>query len=1362
MRRSSRRSDRGSSGRRRYPPDDDYTRDLTPGREKSVHRQLFNPNSDNPIAFNAQAKSVPEVEQRTPHRQPTSMLSSASNRRSYLNRHKEGSIINNETSSRAGLPLRSISAKSSQRPCDDDDDEDDEVVYARRGPSKGKLWHANESSSKHSPPKNEQPPTHKVVKETKSPVLLPPQFLHRKETSSQSSEEPSTVKSHESPTAISSHPIMPKAKTVPKPEIDPHKKLIKALLYDLHIIETKIAELSTASKTLVFFNERSLGNEDHPANVRNRDGGQFLSYRRSPPEPAESSVAEQAILTPKDIELAEKYFEEKIDLHMKLAYKYLDVLQLDYNFAEKKSLESLCWKRAIYSLVDLFRQSFKTCMSMRTGAENDLAKDEHATDEEIAYPVIDETGMTMVKLDAELTESTIKDQAIAMLKECYVSFLDKADEFYRDLMVMLRNLDQSAFSGDGESYMEHHEHQLQGWRRTVRSKWYKCVPIRGDLARYKWAVHSSLKKARMLVDDDSLSTNDSFAEAWQWYHLTSWLMPGTGKPYFHLSLLLNDPIQRNPSVKDDLHKLYFSTRSLMVRRNGFVNAREGMLVLFESNRRWYQSYIDLQHDKNRRKKSKQKTNAIATMSDKSNNAQAKQVSRDTAAELTTDDIIAGTFVRLHGMMFTKIGLDQFAQVKRRFFDALLSNTMTSCEPNPAIHAPTCTDRTTHALSGRSMFWLETAILCLSSLYRYEFSTAQLSRVTSFYRTRSSLSDGSAAVLSDSATENITVNASVENMKNELKESVVFSHGIDLTCQIAVELIQRYIDSTTRPAMSAPTMPQLPKISMTLCDNEKMLFGRSAVNETMGDSSLCVRDDDESGKEDDQEDWMVYLQVLLQWMVMSGVCVRSLPREKTEKAEMAATLDSVWEYVISEPCKDTAAVRHPRGHDTELDSTGSIISPSFWSLLMEFLNTILHELSDDMKYELINYHLLDHDEPSISQEHDTSGTNENHLTPADRFAQQIQRILGNTPLLPEEHYLLGLGWIDDITGSFTNTPTSESHQSLASYPLATQRRLKLLHYGFTLVQQMKDVVCFDPVEETFFIAEYAASMGFLDDDGPTEHELLHKVGSLQVDDVDDMDEEEFDHHSDDDAVVATLAEMDDAVLLSNETDSLDEEDDADTDMLSQLKKRRDQLQQMMVSVTDEQRFGYRKLPTRVKEREARLKRLEEKLIPEYTTLVLDTNCFIGHLNHVKKLMASHTWIIVIPLVVITELDGLCGNSPPLGTTAMDALKLIEDTLADKQRYKRGLRIQTSHNNFLSDISIRSEQFVFGETDKNLDDLVLSTCLWWNRSAPDNGSPSTCARVCLVTGDRNLSVKARARDVEVVPMSGVMQLTRKYTS
>lgn len=112
-------------------------------------------------------------------------------------------------------------------------------------------------------------------------------------------------------------------------------------------------------------------------------------------------------------------------------------------------------------------------------------------------------------------------------------------------------------------------------------------------------------------------------------------------------------------------------------------------------------------------------------------------------------------------------------------------------------------------------------------------------------------------------------------------------------------------------------------------------------------------------------------------------------------------------------------------------------------------------------------------------------------------------------------------------------------------------------------------------------------------------------------------------------------------------------------------------------------------------------------------------------------------------------------------AQQGIELLQSTLAAKPKQSTSLRIQTSHNNFMNDISIRSEQFVFGESDKNLDDLILSTCLWWiaqQQHAQENDTEKAVP-VCLVTGDRNLSVKARARDVEVVPVSAIIQLTPK---
>lgn len=313
--------------------------------------------------------------------------------------------------------------------------------------------------------------------------------------------------------------------------------------------------------------------------------------------------------------------------------------------------------------------------------------------------------------------------------------------------------------------------------------------------------------------------------------------------------------------------------------------------------------------------------------------------------------------------------------------------------------------------------------------------------------------------------------------------------------------------------------------------------------------------------------------------------------------------------------------------------------------------------------------------------------------------------------------------------------------------------------------------YDPVEEVFTISRSVEERAAMLE----QERLSEQVKELKTDHLYDDDEEIP-------TPVTTIAEMDDDVLLSNETEFSDEKNEGD-DIMTQLKKRREQLQSIVASAEQEERFGYRRLPARAKEREARLNYLRERIIPGKTILVLDTNCFIGHIDLVKRLFAAKKWSFIVPLVgrffvilplyveqnhtkqlfyylVVTELDGLRTNPQRLGLVAQQGIELLQSTLAAKPKQSTSLRIQTSHNNFMNDISIRSEQFVFGESDKNLDDLVLSTCLWWiSQEHNKESSSDTTVPVCLVTGDRNLSVKARARDVEVVPVTAIIQLTPK---
>lgn len=156
---------------------------------------------------------------------------------------------------------------------------------------------------------------------------------------------------------------------------------------------------------------------------------------------------------------------------------------------------------------------------------------------------------------------------------------------------------------------------------------------------------------------------------------------------------------------------------------------------------------------------------------------------------------------------------------------------------------------------------------------------------------------------------------------------------------------------------------------------------------------------------------------------------------------------------------------------------------------------------------------------------------------------------------------------------------------------------------------------------------------------------------------------------------------------------------------------------------------------------------------------------------SELVAAECWTIVVPLAVITELDGLKRNSTPLGTAADEAIDYLEQAVRGYSRY---LKVQTSRGNYLRDLSIRNEAIDFdgsGATSshdhaRSLDDVILRAAQWQkehfsNRLALVNPRaiaeqrriPSDTAPVVLVTFDRNLRLKASARGLEATDEKGL---------
>ncbi|KAK6317587.1 hypothetical protein J4Q44_G00129870 [Coregonus suidteri] len=176
------------------------------------------------------------------------------------------------------------------------------------------------------------------------------------------------------------------------------------------------------------------------------------------------------------------------------------------------------------------------------------------------------------------------------------------------------------------------------------------------------------------------------------------------------------------------------------------------------------------------------------------------------------------------------------------------------------------------------------------------------------------------------------------------------------------------------------------------------------------------------------------------------------------------------------------------------------------------------------------------------------------------------------------------------------------------------------------------------------------------------------------------------------------------------------------------------------------------------------------------LVPDTNGFIDHLTGLKTLLHSGTYIVVVPLIVITELDGLakgqescdgtvggrggsgCRGNPG-GGGAAHARAVQEKAKVAVAFLERGfearepcLRALTSRGSQLESIAFRSED-TSGQQGNN-DDVILSCCLHYCKDEAKNFMPAQRdgpvrlrREVVLLTDDRNLRVKALTRNVPV---------------
>lgn len=253
---------------------------------------------------------------------------------------------------------------------------------------------------------------------------------------------------------------------------------------------------------------------------------------------------------------------------------------------------------------------------------------------------------------------------------------------------------------------------------------------------------------------------------------------------------------------------------------------------------------------------------------------------------------------------------------------------------------------------------------------------------------------------------------------------------------------------------------------------------------------------------------------------------------------------------------------------------------------------------------------------------------------------------------------------------------------------------------------------------------------------------------------------------------TAGSADDLSTEGDDSDEEDYEDEEDSAEVKELKARRRQLKSIIRQARTATRGPRAAVKSGSRAKLGGRAAAVPHVFPGYTILVFDTNILLTSLTLLSELVAAECWTIVLPLAVITELDGLKRNSTPLGTAAAEAIDYLELAVRGYSRY---LKIQTSRGNYLKDLAIRNEAIDFGggadgtsshDLAQSLDDVILRAAAWQKEHFSDRLAlvnphavaagrkvPSDTAPVVLITFDRNLRLKASARGLDATDEKGL---------
>lgn len=883
--------------------------------------------------------------------------------------------------------------------------------------------------------------------------------------------------------------------TTADPAKEAHKRAIKALQKDILIMEKQISETASATRSRgVVWDDDS---EDAPARRRQRAGTSGRRYSLATVDDLEDGVTYldfNALNTAGspygfDAARASDQWADKIEQHIRLATLYAELITLDYAHAEKKNLENLCWKKAVYPLVEEFRSSLKHVADPASEQEGDDGASGGVTPGgrrfSTAAPVTLPPRMSPAR-QAEM--ETIKTQ--------FAGFLDAADAFYDGLMERLREMDMTEANEKGEATVAS---AGGGGGSGRRMKWYKCIAPRGDLARYRWTfvagegVGVGKEEIFRSPSDDEDDSNDkdeggraktavsarelARREAQRWYSMGIRLMPANAKMYFHLSLLLGPG--------EEFAKLYFCVRSLVVRRNGFLNAREGLVVLFEANRRKVEALLSSTGGKGEKRTKREKEGKGGRRrgekkKDKEEKAGKKnrdgkkgtidEVARvpvedvpnveEQEQEETREDLASALLVRLHGMLFTKIGLDQFAGGENggmldRFLNAVFRRSAWSrrgaddCGSRKTgggyLEDEDGEEGATTIQNEDDQFWFHTAVVNLAALYGYDYPSSRLARLSgAVFRKQRDCAASTLASVSTTADEDSKSSSAagvpgqarydIDTLVAGLADDPVFGPAARLLVELLVGVMRNYLD--------AVDVGPAGLLSSASSDGEDGSADEGAEKAMWkGPASKNAKQKAAKNAKVNGEGWIIYIEVVMQWMVASGVCVRERKGDADDVEEAGdAGLEnrkrSVWEQLV---CK---IFSNKTGDVGGLHAAiGSAAPNDLWPLLARLLTDLLRRLPDEERYELVDRFLLNEGDDEETEEEGSK----NELLALKLVA----------PALPEEYEMRGLGWAEEVfvrsQGLFERGKEQGGKVMKGQEGVEMRRKMRIVESGFLLIK-----------------------------------------------------------------------------------------------------------------------------------------------------------------------------------------------------------------------------------------------------------------------------------------------------------------------